>query len=87
MERLNSASLRLSQSREARWLVIAGAGSGKTRTIVYRVAWLVEDGVQARFNTAAHLHEEGGEEMLSRAAAALGRKDRSGFRRHVSFHR
>ena len=37
-------------------LIIAGAGTGKTRTLVYRVAHLIERGVPARAHPPAHLH-------------------------------
>ena len=42
---LNSAQLEAVTAPDGPVLIIAGAGSGKTRTIVYRVAWLVEQGV------------------------------------------
>ncbi|MEW6115128.1 MAG: UvrD-helicase domain-containing protein, partial [Thermodesulfobacteriota bacterium] len=52
-------------------LVIAGAGSGKTRTIVYRVAWLVEQGVDPASILLLTFTRKAAEEMLSRAARLL----------------
>lgn len=49
-------------------LVIAGAGSGKTRTIVYRVAWLVQQGVDPSSILLLTFTRKASEEMLSRAA-------------------
>lgn len=52
-------------------LVIAGAGSGKTRTIVYRVAWLVEQGVDPESILLLTFTRKSAEEMLSRASTLL----------------
>jgi DNA helicase-2/ATP-dependent DNA helicase PcrA len=52
-------------------LVIAGAGSGKTRTIVYRVAWLVEHGIEPASILLLTFTRKAAEEMLSRAARLL----------------
>ena len=42
---LNPAQLSAVVSKKGPILVIAGAGSGKTKTLTYRVARLIEDGV------------------------------------------
>ena len=42
---LNPAQLDAVAHRDGPLLVIAGAGSGKTRTLIYRVARLIESGV------------------------------------------
>ena len=42
---LNPAQLKAVMTLDGPVLVIAGAGSGKTRTLIYRVARLVEAGV------------------------------------------
>ena len=39
---LNERQLSAVTAPDGPILVIAGAGSGKTRTLVYRVAWLIE---------------------------------------------
>lgn len=42
---LNPQQLDVVQHGDGAALVLAGAGSGKTRTLVYRVAWLIEHGI------------------------------------------
>ncbi len=54
-------------------LVIAGAGSGKTRTIVYRLAHLVESGVRPDEILLLTFTRKASQEMLQRAEAILGR--------------
>src|SRR5690349_21387330 len=53
-------------------LVVAGAGSGKTRTLVYRVARLVEMGVPPHAILLLTFTRRAAEVMLERAAALVG---------------
>ncbi|NQU13959.1 MAG: UvrD-helicase domain-containing protein, partial [Desulfobacteraceae bacterium] len=52
---------------EGSLLVIAGAGSGKTRTLVYRVARLVETGVPPESILLLTFTRKAAQEMLDRA--------------------
>jgi len=53
-------------------LVIAGAGSGKTRTITYRVAHLITQGIQPPQILLATFTNKAAREMLSRVEAITG---------------
>ena len=46
---LNEEQKKALLSTEGQYLVIAGAGSGKTRTIVYRTVWLIEKCQRKKF--------------------------------------
>jgi DNA helicase-2/ATP-dependent DNA helicase PcrA len=52
-------------------LVIAGAGTGKTRTLVYRLAYLVERGVPAERIVLLTFTRRASREMIERAASLL----------------
>jgi DNA helicase-2/ATP-dependent DNA helicase PcrA len=52
-------------------LVIAGAGSGKTRALVYRVAYLVEHGVDPRQILLLTFTRKAAQEMMRRASSML----------------
>ncbi|MDX1429170.1 MAG: ATP-dependent helicase, partial [Rhodothermales bacterium] len=52
-------------------LVIAGAGTGKTRTLIYRVAYLVETGVRPEHVVLLTFTRRASREMLTRASTLL----------------
>ena len=52
-------------------LVVAGAGTGKTRTLIYRVAYLVETGVAPEHIVLLTFTRRSSNEMLNRAAGLL----------------
>jgi ATP-dependent DNA helicase UvrD/PcrA len=69
---LNEAQYEAATTLQGPVLVIAGAGSGKTRTLVYRVARLVESGVNPAQVLLLTFTRKAAEEMLRRAAALVG---------------
>ena len=65
---LNGQQLAAVTSPPGRALVIAGAGSGKTRTLTYRVAWLLEQGVPPWSILLLTFTNKAAREMLDRVA-------------------
>jgi DNA helicase-2/ATP-dependent DNA helicase PcrA len=55
-------------------LVIAGAGSGKTRTLIYRVAFLLEQGIPPERILLLTFTNKAAREMMRRVAALLGQE-------------
>ena len=68
---LNQAQLDAVTSKEGPILVIAGAGSGKTKTLTYRVARLIEDGIKPENILLLTFTKKAATEMLSRATLVL----------------
>lgn len=73
-EDLNDAQLSAVQSKEGPILVIAGAGSGKTKTLTYRVARLIEDGINPENILLLTFTKKAASEMLSRATLVLDQR-------------
>src|SRR5687767_9858983 len=65
-QELNSEQLDVVMAGEGPLLVIAGAGSGKTRTLTYRVSRLIEDGVDPADILLLTFTNKSAREMLSR---------------------
>ncbi len=74
---LNPAQLQAVMHMDSPLLVIAGAGSGKTRTIVYRLAHLVERGVPPWAILLLTFTRKASQEMLQRASRLLGEEGAS----------
>jgi DNA helicase-2/ATP-dependent DNA helicase PcrA len=69
---LNDQQLGAVTSPDGAALVIAGAGSGKTRTLTYRVAWLLEHGVKPWQILLLTFTNKAAREMTGRVSELLG---------------
>jgi len=68
---LNPAQLQAVTTVDGPILVIAGAGSGKTRTLVYRLAYLVERGISPENILLLTFTRKAAQEMVSRASMLM----------------
>ena len=69
---LNDEQLAAVQTHARHALVIAGAGSGKTRTLTYRVAWLLSQGVPGWRVLLLTFTNKAAREMLERVGSLIG---------------
>lgn len=71
-QELNKEQYAAVKGGEGSCLVLAGAGSGKTRTLVYRVAWLLDHGVNPENILLVTFTNKASKEMLQRVALLRG---------------
>jgi DNA helicase II / ATP-dependent DNA helicase PcrA len=83
-EILNEAQYKAVMAQNGAFLVIAGAGTGKTRTLIYRLARLIEDGVHPQSILLLTFTRRAAKEMLDRASTVLD--DRCKRVRGGTFH-
>ena len=69
---LNPEQLEAVTAPDGPVLVLAAAGTGKTRTLTHRVAWLMEQGVDPRDILLLTFTNRAAREMLERAEALVG---------------
>jgi DNA helicase-2/ATP-dependent DNA helicase PcrA len=86
---LNPDQLLAATHSEGPLLIVAGAGSGKTRTLVYRVAHLVGSGVRPERILLLTFTRRAAHEMLSRVEKLIGSASRNvqGGTFHATAHR
>ena len=60
LESLNDRQREAVQATEGYFRIIAGAGSGKTKTLTHRFAYLVQEIGSFQPNPLCYLHQQGG---------------------------
>lgn len=84
LSKLNKEQLEAVMHKEGPCMVVAGAGSGKTRTLTYRIAKLIEDGIHPDSIVAVTFTNKAAREMKERVVELVGEK---GLIAHVmTFH-
>ncbi|RKX76617.1 MAG: AAA family ATPase [Spirochaetes bacterium] len=71
---LNPQQLKAVKTINGPLLIIAGAGSGKTRTLVYRLAWMIEKGIPQKSILALTFTNKAAREMWLRICKLTGKK-------------
>ena len=76
---LNAQQLAAVTAGDGPALVIAGAGSGKTRTLIYRVAYLIDKGIDPSSILLVTFTRKSAQEMLNRTGLLIGSRSERVF--------